>query len=210
MKFTYYLIHVLIWYSIWNSRISLFNIPYEIHGFPYLVCKNIRIFQECEVGIEKSVRGSLFGITWQTSWCQTVILRDWFFYPHQTTMIDSFSCIPFDLPMFDFNVGVAINESCSLTLTSAILKVDVVCDLLYNQCIKNMCCYSFFIYPMGRIRVCKIRFVSTGETRGKPYLVCKKKHFPKFWSSNGSHIKKTLLGASFFTTVHIYIWVKII
>ena len=32
----------------------------------------------------------------------------------------------------------------------------------------------FFIYPTGRIRVCKIRFVSTGENRGKPCLVCKK------------------------------------
>ena len=28
-----------------------------------------------------------------------------------------------------------------------------------------------FIYPTGRIRVCKIRFVSTGEKRVKPCLV---------------------------------------
>ena len=75
-------------------------------------------------------------------------------------------------------------------MTSAILKVDVVCDvamtstpnfltielrdLLYNQCIDNTWCYSIFIYPTGRIRVCKIRFVSAGENRGKPRLVCKK------------------------------------
>ena len=90
-------------------------------------------------------------------------------------------------PAFDFNIGVAINESCSYTLTFTILKVDVtmtstpsvltteLCDLLYmyNQCIDNMCCYSFFIYPTGWIRVCKIRFVSTGENSGKPCLVCK-------------------------------------
>ena len=31
------------------------------------------------------------------------------------------------------------------------------------------------ICPTGRIKVCKIRFVSTGENRGKPCLVCKKK-----------------------------------
>ena len=32
------------------------------------------------------------------------------------------------------------------------------------------------IYPMGRIfRVCKIIFFSTGENRGKPRLVCKKR-----------------------------------
>ena len=30
------------------------------------------------------------------------------------------------------------------------------------------------IYTMGRIRVCKIRFVSTGKIHGKPCLVCKK------------------------------------
>ena len=46
-------------------------------------------------------------------------------------------------------------------------------DLIYNQCIDNTCCYSFFTRPTGRIRVCKIRFVSTGENRGKPCLVCK-------------------------------------
>ena len=92
-------------------------------------------------------------------------------------------------PAFELNEGVAINESHSYTLPSAILKADVVCDvalmsnpnmlttelrdLLYNQCIDNMCCYSFFIYPMDRIRVCKIWFVSTGENSGKPGLVCK-------------------------------------
>ena len=93
---------------------------------------------------------------------------------------------------FDFNIGVAIKESRSYTLTSAILKVDIVYvvtmtstpsfltaelhDLLYNQCIGNTCCYSFLIYPTGRIRVCKIRFASTGKNRGKPCLVCKKYH----------------------------------
>ena len=71
-----------------------------------------------------------------------------------------------------------MNELRSYTLTSAILKINVVCDdtmmltpnvlttelcdLLYNYCTENMCCYSFYIYSMGRIRihVCKVRFVS--------------------------------------------------
>ena len=49
-----------------------------------------------------------------------------------------------------------------------------LCDFLYNQCTVNMCCYLFFIYPTGQIRVRKLRFVSTGENRGgKPCLVCK-------------------------------------
>ena len=30
-------------------------------------------------------------------WCQAVIPRDGFFYQHQTTMVDPFSCIPLDL-----------------------------------------------------------------------------------------------------------------
>ena len=92
---------------------------------------------------------------------------------------------------FDFNVGVPINESCSYMLTSAILKFDVVCvvamksttnvlttklrDLLYNQCIGSTCWFSIFIHATGRIRVCKIRFVSTGENLWKPCLVCKKR-----------------------------------
>ena len=91
--------------------------------------------------------------------------------------------------VFNFNVGVALNESCSYTLTSAILKVDVydvtmqstpnaltteLRDLLYNQCMDYACCYSIFIYPMDRIMVCKIRFASTGENHRKACLVCKK------------------------------------
>ena len=146
------------------------------------VCKIIRIFHGCKVRIEKSVRGSLFG---NTRLCRVIPNsdpRDGFFSPHQTTMIDSFLAY-FWSPAFEFNEGVAINKSHSYTLTSAILIVDVVCDvalmsnpnslttelrdLLYNQCIDNTCCYSFFIYPTDRIRVCKIRFVSTGENRGK-------------------------------------------
>ena len=71
----------------------------------------------------------------------------------------------------------------------AILEADVLCDvamrstpnilttelrdLLYTQGIDNMCCYSFFIYPMGQIRVCKIRFVSIGQNHEKPCMVCK-------------------------------------
>ena len=96
----------------------------------------------------------------------------------------------FSSPTVAFNAEVAINEWRSYTLMSAILKTDVVCDvammsipnilttelhdLLYDQCIDNICCFSFFIYPMWWIRVCKIKLISTGENRGKPCLVCKK------------------------------------
>ena len=60
--------------------------------------KIIRTFHGCEVQIEKFVRGSLFGITRlklpsdAKQWS-----RGTYFYPHQTAMINSFSCIPFAL-----------------------------------------------------------------------------------------------------------------
>ena len=151
----------------------------------------IRIFRECEVWIEKSVpRDHCLASLGTALWCQTVTLgqiflsapnnQDRFFFLHT-----------FWSPVSDINVGVAINEWHSYMLTSAILNVDVVCDvamastpnvlmtelrdLLYNQSIDDRCCYSFFIHPTGRIRVCKVRFIRTGENRGKPCLVCKRK-----------------------------------
>ena len=64
--------------------------------------------------------------------------------------------------VFDFSIGVAINESRSYTLTSAILEVDVVYDatmtstpnvlmtelrdLLYNQCIAGLHVLVFDFY----------------------------------------------------------------
>ena len=68
-------------------------------------------------------------------------------------------------------------------LTSAILEIDVLYEVTMtatpnvlttelHDCQVNQC--IFFIYPTGRIRVCNIRFVSTGENHGKPCLVCKR------------------------------------
>ena len=58
----------------------------------------MRIFHECEVQIEKSARGSLFGITklWRVMLNSDPEGRI-FFICTQTTLIDSFSCIPFGL-----------------------------------------------------------------------------------------------------------------
>ena len=171
------------------------------------VCKIIRIFHGfhgCEVRIEKSVRGSLFGIT---RLCRVMPNSDpegRIFLSAPNNQDRFFFLHTIRAAAFDFNVGVPVNESHSFTLTSAILKIDVVCDvtmtstskvlttelrdLLYNQCIDNTCRYSFFIRPTGRIRVCKIRFVSTGENRGQPCLVCKK----RFVSTSGSRGKPCL------------------
>ena len=86
---------------------------------------------------------------------------------------------------FYFNVGVPINESRSYMLTSAILTFDVVCDIAMTSTPNVLMTWSplqpihwlhvvvfDFIYPTGRIRACKIRFVSTDENLGKPCLVC--------------------------------------
>ena len=143
--------------------------------------------------IKKSIRGSLFGFTrlyrvMPNSHPEGQILlsatnnHDRFFFMHT-----------FWSPAFDFNAGFTIN----FMVTSTILKIDVECDvtmtstsnilttelrdLLYNQCIDNTCCYSIFINPTGRIKVCKIRFVSTGENCRKPCLVCKKHYSDNWW-----------------------------
>ena len=78
-------------------------------------------------------------------------------------------------PAFDFKVGVAINESCSCMLASVILNLMLHVVTSQWHRLRMPTRYLFFIYPMGRIRICKTRFVSTSENRGKPCLVCKKK-----------------------------------
>ena len=139
----------------------------------------IRIFYGCEVRIEKSVLGSLFGIT---KLCRVM--------PNSDSEGRSFLSTSnnhdrfFFLHIFWSPTGT-INELRSYTLTSAILKVDVICDVAKTSApkalttvLRDTCCNSFFIYPTGRIRVCKTRFDSTGDNRGKPCLVCKK--FPSY------------------------------
>ena len=54
-------------------------------------------------------------LSWSWSWSNN---HDKFFFLHT-----------FWFQAFDFNLGVAIDKSFSFTLTSAILKVDVVCDV---------------------------------------------------------------------------------
>ena len=85
----------------------------------------IRIFHGCEMRIEKSVLRS-------TVWHHEALPNDAKQLTRGTdfsTMIDFFSCIPFDLQRLILMIKVAINESRSYTLTSAILKVGVVCDV---------------------------------------------------------------------------------
>ena len=152
--------------------------------------KNIRIFHGCEVRREKSIRGSLFGIT---RLCQMMPNSDpegRIFLSTPNTHDRFFLSHTFWSPAFDFSIEVTINKSRSFMLTSTILKVDVICDItmtstpnvlttevhdvLYNKCIDNTWCCLIFIYPTCRTRICNLRFVNTGEKCRKPSLVCKK------------------------------------
>ena len=117
----------------------------------------IRIVHGCEVLVEKYVRGSLLGIT---RLCQVMPNSD----PEGRIFLSApnnhdrlFFLHTFWSPVLDFNIGVTINEWCSYTLTSAILKGDIAMtstpndlttelrDLLYNQCIDNTLLFIFFL-----------------------------------------------------------------
>ena len=60
----------------------------------YLNLCDIRIYYECEGGIEKSASGSLFGIMRIAEGWQMVYEREEFFNGPFTQMMDSFSCSP--------------------------------------------------------------------------------------------------------------------
>ena len=113
-------------------------------------------------GAEKSIQGSLFGITRLCWMMPNSDPEGWMFLSVPNSHDRFFFLHTFWSPAFDFNIGVAINVSCSYMLTSTILKVSVVCDvamtsapnilttelcdLLYNHCIDNTSCYLFFFY----------------------------------------------------------------
>ena len=64
-------------------------------------------------------------------WCQTMMERTFLSAPRDH---DIFFFLHIVLsPAFYFNVGVAINESCSYTLTSAIFKTEFVCDVIMTS-----------------------------------------------------------------------------
>ena len=75
--------------SLLKSRVltSLFNVACELSQ---PMSKKISILHGCMVWMEKS------------------ITSDRFFYPHHTPMIDTFSCIPFDLPHLTFKEELGI------------------------------------------------------------------------------------------------------
>ena len=146
-----------------------------------ITCENIRTFHGCEVRIEKSIWGSLFGITRQSLFGILVMPNS---DPEGQILLSAPSSHDtIWSPAFNFNVGDAIKES-----RSAILECDVAImptpNILkwqsyttsYTTNVLTTCVVVRFL-SHGRIRVCKIRFVSPGENCGKPCLVCKKAVF---------------------------------
>ena len=88
-------------------------------------------------------------------------------------------------PALDFNVGVAINKSLDVhhieswrrmwhrnDINSQRLNNIVTWPPIQPMYWQHVLLFAF-IYPTGRIRVCKKRFVTSVENRGKPCLVCK-------------------------------------
>ena len=85
----------------------------QSHGTSRWVCKNIRIFHGCEVWIEKS----------RLCWVMPNSDPEGRIFLSAPNSCDRFFFLhTFWSPAFDLNVGVAINESRSFTLMSAILK----------------------------------------------------------------------------------------
>ena len=101
--------------------------------------KIIRIYHECEVGIEKSVPR----ITdWHHEACRVMTNgdpRDGFFYPTITRIMDSFSCSPlffylkisFQKSLNTLRYNFTRGRHFTITMTSL---DDNVCEFQYNQC----------------------------------------------------------------------------
>ena len=85
-------------------------------------CENIRIYHDCLVWAENSVPRVT---VWQ-NWCQTVIPKDRVFYPHQTVMVDSFPCTPFQFLL----LFVILNAKHSPTETQSIFFAVAVIIIL--------------------------------------------------------------------------------
>ena len=123
-------------------------------------------------------------------YCQTVISRDWFFLSTPKIRDRFFFLHTFHFWQWEFdNAVISIADvrhnvmTIPLRLVTSLYSVTNLTmayrDVLHNQCIPNMSKFSIFIFPTGRIRVCGIRFASTGVTCGNPYPVCKKEFLPQ-------------------------------
>ena len=110
--------------------------PTNVQPSPERLGKIIRIHNECEGEIEKSILMITIShhFTRLAEWWQTVIPRDGFFYPTLTQIMDSFSCSPLTLlcPRHD-NYAPAMTRGikslntlrCNITWWCHWLNIDV-------------------------------------------------------------------------------------
>ena len=113
----------LFYYLTFQVFLLFFLVPEEICDlWLWHSLEIIRIFHGCEVRIEKSVRGSLFGIT---MFCWVMLNSDLegpIFLSAPNNHDRFFFLHTFWPQAFNFNLGVAIDKSFSFMLMSAILK----------------------------------------------------------------------------------------
>ena len=106
-------------------------------------------------------------------------------------------------PAYIFNVGVAINGSCSYTLTSAILKVDFVCDDTMTStprvCLNN----SYVSYlSYGLDKGMQDMFCQHSENRRKPCLICKKGTVLLCWWESLKNTYHTYIQSLVFSSIY--------
>ena len=166
-----------------NVKFNELQYAHSVYSFSQQF-KTIRILHGCEVPLENSV---LRVTVWHhergfVEWCKTVIPRDGIFYPHQTLMFDSFSCIPFVFECFILKVEFITthNDAEVGHLTSLWRRNDInlttkLRDVLYNQCKPNSRekCFFFFFFFFFLSWV-RIWISIPSENLGFPYRECKK------------------------------------
>ena len=119
-----------------------------------------RTYYEYEGGIGKSVRRSPFGIERLAQWWQTMILRDRFFYPILTKIIDSFSCPPLNAAFLYFKKRFPeVHEQAEISYNMMMLFLHK-----NDATSLSTCGHSFFIFLTCWYGVCKIEFSQMGKT----------------------------------------------
>ena len=132
--FTYHTLNVLD--TLWKISWVRYTNHMGFHDGTYYI---IRIFHGCEVQKEKSVQGSLFGIT-RLCWVMPNSDPEGRIFLSASNNHDRFFFLhTFWSPAFDFNVGVAINESlpicwfCHIEIWRRMWRhIDVKSQLLNN------------------------------------------------------------------------------
>ena len=107
-------------------------------------------------------------------WCKTMIPRDGIFYPHQSLMFDSFSCIPFDFECFTLQaVFITTHNDVDVRRFSIWRHFDVT--RIPIQPMQTEFTWKVCFYPtLGWDNMDEIRISTPSENLGFSYPVCNK------------------------------------